>query len=59
MPYDGAAHVITLSGLPVGLTCANYECVYSSADGWKVTEAISAGVYNVTITFKGLDTPVV
>jgi len=54
--YDGAAHVITLSGLPVGLTSANYECVYSSADGWKVTEAISAGVYNVTITFKGLDT---
>ncbi|MCM1195418.1 MAG: hypothetical protein NC332_05755, partial [Firmicutes bacterium] len=54
--YDGAAHGITLSGLPVGLTAANYECIYSSSKGWKVTSAINADVYNVTVNFKGLDT---
>ena len=54
--YDGLAHGITLSGLPVGLTADNYECAYASAGGWSVESAVNAGVYNVTITFKGLDT---
>ncbi|MDE7214818.1 MAG: MBG domain-containing protein [Clostridia bacterium] len=55
--YDGLFHKVTLNGLPSGLTADNYECIYTSTQGFGGgAEGVKgAGVYNVTVKFKNLD----